>query len=158
MEPEKLEAEHLDQDLLELSVNLDDMSPELTAPVLEELLAHGAKDAWLVPIIMKKGRPGLMLQALVPQQNFETIAAVVFAHTTAMGLRYNAVNCLRLEKERLTAETPFGPVLLKRSRLDGMTTQVSPEYESCRQLAQETGAPLKQVFLAAQAAAQDFWD
>ncbi|MDT8447896.1 MAG: nickel insertion protein [bacterium] len=148
-----METEHTDANLLELSANIDDMSPELCAPVLDQLLAAGAKDAWFQPILMKKGRPALMLKCLLPAKLLETIEGIVFNETSSMGLRYHAVTGHRLEKSLVTVATPWGEVQVKIAKHQGKTTQVSPEFEDCKQLAEQAQVPLKLVFEAARRAA-----
>ncbi len=78
-------------DELVLEANVDDLDPRVWPSVLAALLAAGAVDAWLTPILMKKGRPAHTLRALVPLVAAPGVRAAVFAHTSTLGLRETAV-------------------------------------------------------------------
>lgn len=144
-----------DGSLWELSTNIDDMNPQLLPPLIESLLALGARDAWLLPVIMKKGRPGSVLCVLSDEDKRETLARHILVETTSLGLRYHRVNRIILDREIVTVATPFGPVEVKLGR-DPLTHQVlniAPEFESVRAVATAHAVPLKQVHAAALAAA-----
>jgi pyridinium-3,5-bisthiocarboxylic acid mononucleotide nickel chelatase len=81
-----------------------------------------------------------------------TLAEILFAETTTLGVRMSRWERLCLEREWVTAETPWGPVRVKIGRRDGRVLTRTPEYEDCKRLAREAGVPLKQVQAAALAA------
>lgn len=152
---------HIDEACLwELSANIDDMNPQLLPPLIESLLALGARDAWLVPVIMKKGRPGSMLQVLSEENQRETIVRHILAETTSLGVRYHRVSRSVLEREIVSVITSFGPVEIKLGRdpLTQKVTNVAPEFESVRALASEQAKPMKQIYAAALAAAAQLFD
>lgn len=127
-----------------LEANIDDLSAELLGYALERLLAAGALDAAVSPLIMKKGRPGALLRVIARPEDQETLARIMFAETSTLGLRiYPAER--RVEERRIVeVETPYGKVRMKVSE-EG----AAPEYEDCRKLALATGVPLKQIYAAA---------
>ena len=135
-----------------LEANLDDMSGELAGHALQAALEHGALDSWYVPIGMKKGRPAVMLCALVREAQIDEVARSLLAETTTLGIRVRP--CDRIERPRrvVTVDTAFGPVKVKVADGDGLPPNVAPEYESCKQAAATYGASVKQVFSAAIAA------
>jgi uncharacterized protein (DUF111 family) len=94
---------------------------------------------------MKKNRPGVLLRVIARPEDQETLAQLVFAETSTLGLRvYKAER--RVEARRIVeVETPHGIVRIKVS-CEG---HFAPEYEDCRRLALESGAPLKQIFAEA---------
>jgi len=137
--------------LVVLETNIDDMNPEWYGYVIERLLAEGALDAYLTPVVMKKNRPGIVLSVLCRPQDEATLRALVFAETTTLGIRAQRVTRYALPRSIVKVETPHGPVRVKVSRW-GEAEKVAPEYEDCRRAAQSAGVPLRQVYEAALAA------
>lgn len=134
-----------------LETNLDDMTPEMIPSVLEELLAAGALDAFVTPVLMKKGRPGHLITALAEPVVAEDVAAVLFRETTTFGVRRHSSPRWKLARELREVESPWGPLRVKIGRLGGGTVRVTPEYESCRAIADRTGMPLVEAYRAAEA-------
>jgi len=139
-------------EVLVLEATIDDMSPQLYEHVLERLLAAGARDAFLVPVIMKRSRPATMLRVLAAPADRERLAGIVFAETSTIGLRYTSWRRMVLAREERTVETAYGVVRVKLARAPDGTLNVAPEFEDCRRLASERGVPLKVVHQAALAA------
>src|SRR5439155_737566 len=124
---------------LGVEATIDDMSPQLYEHVLERLLAAGARDAFLVPVVMKKSRPAIMLRVLAAPADRDRLAGIVFAETSTIGLRYTTWARLVLPREERTVETPYGTVRVKIARAPDGTLNVAPEFEDCRRLATERG-------------------
>jgi uncharacterized protein (TIGR00299 family) protein len=139
---------------LVFSTNIDDMNPELYPYVVEKLFEAGAEDVWLYPIQMKKTRPAVTLKVLVPPSREEEIKEVVFAETKTLGMRISEVDKEYLDREIVQVETPFGPLRVKLARQEGKPVNIAPEYEDCRKAAATSGAPLKDVYAAAEEAAR----
>jgi uncharacterized protein (TIGR00299 family) protein len=135
-----------------LEANIDDLNPEFYGHLMERLFTAGALDVYLTPVHMKKNRPGVVLSVTCPPAQAETLAALIFAETTTIGLRRQEVQRWALARERVEVETPYGTVGVKVARLSGKVMTASPEYEDCRRLALESGVPLKEVYAAAEAA------
>jgi uncharacterized protein (TIGR00299 family) protein len=131
-----------------IEANIDDSSPQVLGYALERLMEAGALDASLSPLQMKKNRPGSLLKVIARPQDQETLAQLIFAETSTLGLRiYSAER--RIEARRLVeVETPFGKIRVKVSGQGSF----APEYEDCRAIAATTGTPLKEVLAAAQSA------
>jgi pyridinium-3,5-bisthiocarboxylic acid mononucleotide nickel chelatase len=136
-----------------LETNVDDLDPRLWPAVLDALLAAGASDAWLTPILMKKGRPAHMLSALCPRDAVPTVQDAIFATTSTIGLRVVPVSKVALERTSSSVEVLGGRVGVKVARHDGRVVNVSVEYEDVAALARERGLPVKDVLRAASAAA-----
>jgi hypothetical protein len=136
-----------------LEATIDDMNPQLYEHVLERLLAAGARDAFLVPAIMKRSRPATVLHVLAAPADRDRLAGIVFAETTTIGLRHATWQRTVLAREERTVETAYGSVRVKVARAPDGTANVAPEFEDCRRLATERGVPLKVVHQAALAAA-----
>jgi uncharacterized protein (DUF111 family) len=101
---------------------------------------------------MKKNRPGVMVGALGRLDTQPALEATLLAESTAIGLRSHRVARTVQPRRIETVMTPFGPVDLKISGADDASANVAPEYESCRQLAQTSGMPLKVIYQHAVAA------
>jgi uncharacterized protein (TIGR00299 family) protein len=137
-----------------LEANIDDLDPRLWPGVLDALFAAGASDAWLTPIVMKKGRPAQMLSALCPPDAVRAVEAAVFATTSTIGLRIVPVGKRALERTVATVEVLGGRVGVKVARTDDRVVNVSVEFEDVAALAGRLGLPVKEVLRAATAAAE----
>jgi uncharacterized protein (TIGR00299 family) protein len=136
-----------------LEATIDDMSPQLYEHVLERLLAAGARDAFLAPVVMKKSRPGTTLRVLAAPEDRDRLAAIVFAETSTIGLRFTTWQRLVLPREERVVATEYGSVRVKVATAPDGTLNVAPELDDCRRLAVERGVPLKVVHRAALLAA-----
>ncbi len=132
-----------------LETNLDDCTAEILGAVMDRLFAAGALDVWFTPIHMKKNRPGVTLSALCEEGAVERFADIIFAETSAFGLRVEKVVRLKLGRRFETVRTAFGEVTVKLGLKGERVVQIAPEYESCRAAAQSSGSPLREVYAAA---------
>jgi uncharacterized protein (DUF111 family) len=140
---------------VEIRCNVDDLDPRLWPGVLARLLDLGAADAWLTPILMKKGRPAHTLSVLCEPGLAPAVRALIHAETSTIGVRESTV--LKRPLARTTDEVTVDgqPIRVKVSQLDGRVTHVSVEYEDVRRAAQATGQPEKRVLGRAQALAEE---
>ena len=139
--------------MIVLEANIDDMNPEFFAAAVEALFAAGARDVTLAPLLMKKGRPGTLLQVIAPPERAEQLAAVMLRETTTIGVRSHAVERLVLPRSERTVSTRFGAVRVKLVTLPDGALRATPEYDDCQRAAQAHGMPVASVYAAAQAAA-----
>jgi len=137
-----------------LETNVDDLDPRLWPGVLDTLFAAGASDAWLTPILMKKGRPAHTLSALCSPEAVPAVQAAVFAATSSIGLRIVPVGKVALERTEATVDVLGGQVGVKIARDGGRVVNVSVEYEDVAALARDLGLPVKEALRAATAAAE----
>jgi len=147
-----VEAPNFDEVML-LETNIDDANPEIYEHVFEQLFAAGARDVWLTPVLMKKGRPGTLLSVIGDVAARDTLAAIVLRETSALGVRFRAVQRIVASREQIEVDTEYGRVAVKIGRAPDGTVNVAPEYESCRAAAREHSVALKLVYRAALAAA-----
>lgn len=139
--------------LLVVEATVDDLSPELAPHLLERLLAAGARDAFLTPVVMKKGRPGVTVTALAAPDRRRAVVETLFAESTTLGVRTTEAARETLERRAVPVETPWGPVTVKLGLADdGSIVNRAPEFEDCRKLAEAGGVPLKEIYCAALAA------
>ncbi len=133
----------------ELEATLDDMTPEAFGYLTELLLAEGARDVYLTPVFMKKGRPGTQITILCDESEASRLGKHLLAESTTLGYRRTLADRVVLPRREETVETPFGPVRVKRTQVDGRERR-SPEYEDCARIARERSVPLLEVYRAAQ--------
>jgi uncharacterized protein (TIGR00299 family) protein len=134
-----------------IEANIDDMNPQLFEYLLERLLEAGALDVSLIPVQMKKTRPGTILHVLAHPTSVDNLLAIIFTESTTIGARTYEVTKRMLRRETQTVETPFGPVRVKVAWLGSQVVNVAPEYEDCRELARRHDLPLKEVYALARA-------
>jgi hypothetical protein len=128
-----------------MEANIDDLNPQVLAYAAERLLAAGALDVTLQPVLMKKGRPGHLLQVIARPQEREALAQLIFAETSTLGLRVYPAERRVQSRTFAEVETSYGKVRMKVSS-EG---SYAPEYEDCRRLALESGVALKQIIAEA---------
>ena len=136
-----------------LETNVDDLDPRLWPDVLDRLFAAGASDAWLTPILMKKGRPAHTLHVLCPPEAVGPVRAEVFVRTSTLGVRELSVGKTALDRSTGEVRVHGQRVRTKLARLGGRLINVSVEYEDVRAAADALDLPVKEVLRAATAAA-----
>lgn len=135
-----------------VETNLDDISGELIGHAIARLWEAGALDVYTTAIQMKKNRPGVTLSVLCPAGLRSVIEAILFRETTTLGVRRWPVERSTLRREAQQVQTTWGPVAGMVAWVDDASARFSPEFESCRQVAEQHGVPLKAIYDAAQAA------
>jgi uncharacterized protein (DUF111 family) len=141
-------------DAVVLAANVDDLDPRVWPGVLAALLAAGASDAWLTPILMKKGRPAHTLSVLVAPAALDAVRRVVFTESSTIGVREHTVRKQALDRELRTVVVDGCQIAVKVARLDGAVVNVAPEYDDVAAAAARLGRPVKTVLAAAVAAAE----
>jgi uncharacterized protein (TIGR00299 family) protein len=136
-----------------LETNVDDLDPRVWPLVLAALLEAGASDAWLTPILMKKGRPANTLSVLVGVAHAEVVRREVYRQTSTIGLREQAVGKHELAREMTAVALEGHRVAVKVARLDGEVVNVQPEFDDVATAARALGRPVKAVMAQSVAAA-----
>ena len=140
------------QRVMVLEAEVDDMSPQLCGPLIERLLDAGALDAYLTPVLMKKGRPGFLITAVADVSAREAVEELLFRETTTLGVRRQEWDRTVLDREIVPVDTAYGAVGVKVGRRDGRVYNAQPEFEDCQRAAVAAGVPIKEVRAAALAA------
>jgi len=138
------------RNLLLLETNIDDMNPEFFGYVLEKLFELGVLDATLVPIQMKKNRPGVMLSVLIEPALRANTIDLILRETTTLGVRIQEVQRAELKRKQEVIQSSYGPCEVKRVFLPSGEQRVVPEYEACKRIAEEQKVPLHRVYEAIQ--------
>ena len=137
-------------DLLE--ANVDDAPGELLGAAVERLLAAGALDAWLEPVVMKRGRGAYKVCALSPAVDRERLVRLLMRETGTLGVRHLPVGRTVAERRVVEVELPYGRCRVKVGSLDGEDFVAAPEYSDATRLAEKAGLPLPVVYADARAA------
>jgi uncharacterized protein (DUF111 family) len=119
---------------------------------VERLLAAGALDAWLEPIVMKRGRGAYKACALVVSGDRERMVGLLMRETGTLGVRHHPVGRTVAGRRVVGVELPYGGCRVKVGSLEGEDFIVSPEYADAVRLASETGLPLPRVYADARLA------
>jgi uncharacterized protein (TIGR00299 family) protein len=125
---------------------IDDMNPEFFGFLMDRLFEEGAIDVYLIPVYMKKNRPGTMIQVLCMKNRKKSIINRILSETTSLGVRYYDVQRFKLARENITIKTSYGDVQIKRIKDPNGSVRLVPEYEVCKKIAIERGIPLKIVY------------
>lgn len=141
-----MELSEWDEDVITvIETNIDDMNPEVYPYLTERLMAEGALDVFLAPVLMKKGRPGHVLTVLCTEEKTDRMLSVIYRETTTIGVRMYPVRRQKLPREIVEVETPFGIMNVKAVTFDGQT-RYNPEYGECRRIAELKNIPIQQVY------------
>ena len=135
-----------------VEATLDDMNPEYFPYLSEKLFEAGVMDVHFTQVIMKKGRPGVQMSALVSFERLSDACSIFLTESTTLGLRFHRVRRQVVKREIREVETKYGRIRVKMAELCGGLRRFAPEYEDCARLAREKGIPLWEVFRAAESA------
>ena len=135
----------VEEEAVMLECNLDDMNPERYTHVMDLLFGAGAADVFIIPIVMKKSRPGHMLSVLCNSDTLDKMKEILFTETSSIGLREHTLKKSILRREIVVVNTKYGDVEVKRSYWNGRVVNEKPEFEECRKLAREHGVTLEEI-------------
>jgi pyridinium-3,5-bisthiocarboxylic acid mononucleotide nickel chelatase len=138
-------GDHGDETVVQLETTIDDMSPQLYEPLMERLFAAGALDVFLTPVIMKRGRPGVVLTALCAPDRVAELSRTLFEESSTIGVRWSERRRARLEREIISVQTAYGTVPCKVSRLDGRVVTITPEFADVARIAADKAVAVREV-------------
>ncbi|MBD8868098.1 nickel pincer cofactor biosynthesis protein LarC [Nocardioides donggukensis] len=140
-----------------VETNVDDLDPRVWPAVIAALLEAGASDAWLTPILMKKGRPAHTLSVLVRSDRAVPVRAAIFRETSTIGVREHPLTKHALEREMTSIEVGGRTIAVKLARHDGVLVNAQPEYDDVARAAAYLGRPVSDVLGDAIAASRRFF-
>jgi uncharacterized protein (TIGR00299 family) protein len=138
-------AEAAGERIVKIECEIDDMNPQLFGPLMDHLTEAGALDVFYAAVQMKKNRPGTLVTVIAPPARRDAMTAVLFAHSTTIGVRYQDMQRDTLEREIRAIETPVGTIRFKVATRAGRVLNAAPEFEDCARIAAERGLPIKDV-------------
>jgi uncharacterized protein (DUF111 family) len=136
-----------------LETNIDDFDPRLWPAVLGRLISAGAADAWLTPILMKKGRPAHTLSVLARPDQSEELRDLILSNTSSIGVRRIDVDKWALPRGWIDVSVGDQALAVKISHRDGVILQVTPEFDELDQAAADRLVPPQLLLEEAKAAA-----
>lgn len=134
-----------DERVVQIECEIDDMNPQLFGPLMDRLAEAGALDVFYSAVQMKKNRPGTLVTAIAAPARREAIAAMLFTHTTTIGVRYQEMRRETLDREIRSVDTPLGAVRFKIATREGRVLNAAPEFDDCARIATERGMAIKDV-------------
>lgn len=126
--------------------NIDDMNPEFYEYISERLFKAGASDVYFSNIIMKKSRPGIVLNVICETELADTVKNIIFTESTTLGIRTFPFRKDTLVRKFETLHTIYGDMTIKRSFYKDTEVSCKPEYDQCKTIASEKGIPVKEVY------------
>lgn len=131
--------------VFEVQTNVDDLNPQVYEVVMERLFAAGALDVTMAPVVMKRGRPGVVLTALAPKERTRAVADVILRETTALGVRFKETERLILPRRFEQVRVRGAAVHVKVAEGRDGDLRAVPEYADCRKVAVQTGVPVRTI-------------
>ena len=125
---------------------IDDMNPEFFGFLMERLFEEGAIDVYLIPVFMKKNRPGTMVQVLCRKNRKKSIINRILSETTSLGVRYYDVQRAKLIRKQINIKTTYGIIEAKEIQQSDGSFRIVPEYEVCKKIALEKNIPIRIIY------------
>lgn len=138
-----------------LETNIDDMNPQFYEHIMDRLFEAGALDVLLIPVQMKKNRPGIMLSVLAPPGLVNTLVSIIIDESTTLGVRISERQRYCLPRAFRHIQTRFGEMRAKLAYHGDRIVKAIPEYEDCRRAAHDHSVPVSQVYAEVQTACRD---
>ncbi len=132
-----------------LEAQVDDLPGEHLPPLISALLDAGAVDAFASPILMKKGRSGLLVTALASKEKVDAVSEAMIRHGSTFGVRRYTAERTVLDRWHETVETTYGSIRVKIGALRGEVLHAAPEFEDVQARAHESGQPAPTIHTAA---------
>ena len=133
--------------IVELEMNLDDMSPERIGFACDRFFELGAVEVYTTPVYMKKSRPGVVLTVMVREDKRDEMVRAIFKYTTTLGIRENVSKRYALKREIVSVDTPFGEIHKKQSTGYGVERE-KYEYDDLAAIAHGEGISIDEVIRA----------
>jgi uncharacterized protein (DUF111 family) len=135
-------------EMVQIETNIDDMNPQFYGYIMEKLFSAGAKDVYLVPIQMKKNRPGTLLGVIANRRDEAALSELILRETTTLGLRVLPIGRHEALRDFKKISTKYGELTTKLKILNGEVIQSVPEYDECIRLANENNVRLSEIYQA----------
>ena len=131
--------------VVQIECEIDDMNPQLFGPLMDRLAEAGSLDVFYAAVQMKKNRPGTLVTVIAPPSKRDAVTAVLFTHTTTIGVRYQEMRRDTLDRKIVSIDTPVGPLRMKVASRAGRVLNAAAEFDDCARIAAERGIAIKEV-------------
>lgn len=148
------EGNEEEEEIYVLETNLDDCTPEALSFTMEQLFSKNACDVFYQPIYMKKNRPSYLLQVICMEDDKSELEQIIFKHTTSIGIRYQKMKRRILQREFTKVNTKYGLAHVKVCKTND-STYYYPEYESVKELCEQSNRSFQEIFSLIQKIAED---
>jgi pyridinium-3,5-bisthiocarboxylic acid mononucleotide nickel chelatase len=128
-----------------IEADIDDMIPEDAVAALDYIMAAGARDAGIIPRIMKQGRPGFTMSALCDCTRLEGVLEAFLVHTSTIGVRYHAIDRMVLPRREYRIATRYGEIGIKEVTLPDGTLRFKPEYRDLQEISRTRGLTMAEL-------------
>lgn len=135
--------------LVLVETTVDDLDPRVYPDALDATRAAGALEAWITPVVMKHGRPGVVVSALAPPEAVDDVTETLLRQTTTLGVRRTSVDRVALDRDFVTVQIDGHEVAVKRGWLRGEVVTIQPEFRDAQDVSQRTGRPVRDVLESA---------
>ena len=135
-------AAYTEDEIVQIETNIDDMNPQIYEHVFDILFSAGALDVFLTPIIMKRGRPAILITVLSSLSLSEKLTNLLFRETTTLGVRIKKIGRKILRRKITNKNTLYGSIQVKTAYQNGKPIRKKAEYRDVRRVADEKGKPL----------------
>jgi hypothetical protein len=131
--------------LLQIETNIDDLNPQVYPYLMEKLFEAGVNDVYYQQIVMKKGRPGILLSVLLEEHLLNDVLKIIYSETTTLGVRISEIGRHKLKREIIEKQTSLGIVKIKAIKSTNGNIKYYPEFEECKRLAKKYNKPLMEI-------------
>jgi pyridinium-3,5-bisthiocarboxylic acid mononucleotide nickel chelatase len=135
--------------VVQIETNLDDLNPQAYETVIDRLFSLGALDVTVTPVIMKHGRPGVVLAVLAAREKADQVAKAMLRETTTLGVRIQEMTRRVLPRRMESVRVGGHEVRIKVAALGPGEHKAAPEYQDCKRIAEQSGRPVREVMEAA---------
>jgi hypothetical protein len=139
----------VDERIVLLETTIDDVTGEVMAYAQQRMLAEGAVDVYITPALGKKNRPAHVITVITNRRLYRHLTGILMEETGTLGVRIYEVPRLVAKRERSPVPVEIAgewyEIRVKRSTVDGIPIALKPEFEDMKQVARETGLPLRTV-------------
>jgi uncharacterized protein (DUF111 family) len=128
-----------------IETNIDDMAPNLLAEIPKAMLDAGALEAFLTPVVMKKGRSGHLVTVVCAISDVEALAASLLRETSTLGVRVREERRIVADRRIEMLDSSLGEIAVKLKLQAGRVVDAVPEHDDVRAAAERAGVPLSEA-------------